>query len=411
MNKTMVAVLVASLWYVAMTDAQEPPPIGTPSPGWLTWSMNYDGSPPARSGLDQAEYDELIGTLLRIGALFRQTPYLSRPPNAEISPSREALRRVGAEGIHRTGLRTTDGGLPARHPLREWPGPGLSATPGKGPVRGELRLWVFRPVYEHRNPSSRVSIQINDPWLEGRLLMEDDEGGMYLPWPLMDERAGQRRYRTDRNTVVIKILPEGRDPWVPVSQERWIRALISRTEQLLEDRRERITAEGAQRRQRLMQGYNVMKALNAEEAEKMLATFEEQERIYVLQAEAIAVGDYDGLEAAGERGLATVGRTKLALEGELAGLSAAERAAPAMGFEADPSAFIIPRRNQKRPSLLVSPDDSNALPVLAPDPAFFRHDIPTGEIQSITIINRLWAEFSDRLDEELDWTALRRMVK
>jgi hypothetical protein len=36
-----------------------------------------------------------------------------------------------------------------------------------------------------------------------------------------------------------------------------------------------------------------------------------------------------------------------------------------------------------------------------------RRDLPAGAIQSITIIDRLWDEFSDRMNEELDWAALR----
>lgn len=109
--------------------------------------------------------------------------------------------------------------------------------------------------------------------------------------------------------------------------------------------------------------------------------------------------------------MAMVGRSRLALQEELAGLSAAERAAPAYGFESDPMQFWMPRQTLKRPSLLLSPEDRNALPVLAPNPGFFRRDLPSGELQAITIVNGLWKELSDRMGEELDWAALIGMVR
>ena len=169
-------------------------------------------------------------------------PALNPPPNVEISPSRTILPRVGM-ATSRQGLTVRDVFLPERYPLRQWPATGRGESGGQGPVRADLALRIYRPDYKPRNPSSSVRIQINDPWMEGRLIYEDDQGGMYLPWPLLEERDGHRRYRIERNTVLIKILPQGREAWLPVSQERWIGVLISKTEELLEDRRSKITVD------------------------------------------------------------------------------------------------------------------------------------------------------------------------
>ena len=77
---------------------------------------------------------------------------------------------------------------------------------------------------------------------------------------------------------------------------------------MLEQRRAAISADGETRRSRFMRSYEMMKSIDANEADKMLAAFEKTEEVYARQAAAIAAGDYDGLEAAGERGLAMVGR-------------------------------------------------------------------------------------------------------
>ena len=364
--------------------------------------MNLDETvPPRNTGLDQADFTELLRTIRNIGGFFRSV--LSPPHNAEVSPSRRILARVGTAASS-WGVKTTTNKLPERHPLKEWPS-------GKGPVRAELLLRIYRPVYQQRNPSTLVRIQINDPWLEGRLVFEDKEGGIYLPLQPEGEKDGRLLFRVDRNTVLEKILPAGRDPWLPVSRERWVSTLIARSGETLEERRKAITGESEQRRRRFMQGYEMMKRAGAEESEKQLRIFEENERVYARQAAAIQAGDYDALEAAGDKGMAMVGRNLLELRAELSEMSAAERAAPAYGFEGNPHQYWMPRRKPRRPSLLVEPHDRDALPLLAPNHDFFRRDISTGEVQSITIINGLWKEFADLVEAQLDWAALKGVVR
>ena len=405
----MIVLIAAAVWGAAAAHAAEPLPIGTPSPGWLTWSMNYDPTPPRNSGLEQAEYDALGLTVQRIGVRFRSMPVLSPPADAEISPSFRVFPRVGSASTHQWGpvvTRAVPAATPAGHPLAEWRG-----APGKGPVRAELALGIYRPVFSYRNRNCSVRIQINDPWMEGRLIIGDAQGGIYLPLPLIEERDGRRYYQADRDGMVIKILPPGREPWLPVSQERWIEYLISDATRLLEEKRLAYGEGSEERRQRFMKSYPNLQKLNPERAEKELQAFEDRERKLATMAEAIAAGHWDALEAEGDRGTAMVGRARLALQGELAGLSAAERGAPAWGFEANPAMYFGLSRTPKRPSLLMNPGDRNAFPLLAPNPDFFRRDLPAGEIQSITVVNRLWKEFSDPMEGELDWAALKRMVK
>jgi hypothetical protein len=71
----------------------------------------------------------------------------------------------------------------------------------------------------------------------------------------------------------------------------------------------------------------------------------------------------------------------------------------------------MPSRRPRRPSLLMDPTDRNALPLLAPNPDFFRRDLPAGQIQAIAIIDRLWKEYHDAMNAEFNWGALIGMVK
>ena len=386
--------------------AAENPPVGEESPGWLRWSMNLDESRPLR-GLEQAESEALLTTIEEIGALFRSTPYLNRPKDAEISPTRTIFPRVGM-ATSRRGLRTTDTVLPAKHPLRKWPPAG--SAPGEnragGPLRAAFRLGIYRPNYHPHNSIGTLEVQLNDPWMEGRIVFEDEGGGVYLGWPRLESRDGRVRYRIDAGTIVEKFLPPGREVWTAVSQERWIRLLITQSERELATFRDTLTNDAQRRRIDFERTYEIMESLDADQAERMREGFEKSEERYALLAEAIEAEDYDALEAAGDRGRAMMGRHKLALEAELASLSAAERGAPAYGFEYDPAMYWMPRHAPDRPSLLLPPDHPEALPLLAPDPTFFRTDLPATAIQSLTIVNKLPPEFGERLEAELDRAAL-----
>ncbi|TVQ39459.1 MAG: hypothetical protein EA384_06275 [Spirochaetaceae bacterium] len=405
LRRSIVLVAVLGVICTAPLAAAEPP-VGVPSPGWVTWSMNLDPSPPPRdSGLSQAEFDELLAAIQRIGALYRRTPHLRQPSNVEVSPSRVIQPRVG----------------------------GRDAT---GPVRAEFALYIYRPVFDFHNPRSYFRMQINDPWVHERSFFEDDQGPIHLAWPRLETLNGRQRYWRDERTVIEHILPAGREPWLPVSQERWIRLLIDKTENELQQHYQKLVGEAAERRAQATRSYergiamasryrnepnllpgvdDQMREMMAQSlidtAEATMEMFERNERALQPIAAALAARDYDALEAAGDRGRAMMGRHLLALEAELAGLAAAERAAPAYGFEHNPAMYWMPPRPPKRPSLLLNDGDTNAYALLAPNPDFLRHDLPAGQIQSITILNRLWPEFDERLESEMDWRALAGMVR
>ncbi len=405
LRRLIVLVGVLGVICTSLLAASEPA-VGIPSPGWLAWSMNLDPSPPPRnSGLSQAEFDELLDTIQRIGALYRRTPYLRLPTDAEIVPSRVIRPRAG----------------------------GREST---GPVRADFSLYIYRPVYRHNNPRCYFTIHINDPWVHDRSFFEDDQGPIHLAWPQLETLNGKQRYRRDERTVLELILPAGREAWLPVSQERWIRLLINRTDGELQEYYQKLVGEAAERRARASKHYensiatasryrnepHLFPGIDKQALEEMaqhftamaedaMQTFERNERGYQQVAAALGARDYDALEAAGDRGRAMMGRHMLALEAELAGLSAAERAAPAYGFEYDPAMYWMPRRPPKRPSLLLNAGDPGAYALLAPNPDFLRRDLPSGQIQSITILNRLWPEFDQRLESEMDWRALAAMVR
>lgn len=381
------------------------PPVGTESQGWLEWSMNLDESKPPKN-MQSAEFQDLLNTIDRIGRLFREMPHLNPPQGVEIVPSRRIFHRVGAEFVHRWGIKSTDTRLPAIHPLMQSPYPGNQL----GPLRAEFGLRIYRPVYKHNNPSCTVRIQINDPWLEGRVVFEDELGGIYLSWPLLEEQNGRIRYQVDRNTVIEKLVPPGRSVWLPVSQERWIEALISASEATLAERRSAIVEQSETRRSSFMRSYEMMKSINSEQAEQMLKTFEKNEAIYARHAAAIAAEDFEALEEAGERGLAMLGRHLVRLREELSALSPAERAAPAYGLAGNPQQYWMARNKRSRPSILLDRDDPKALPLVAPNPDYFRSDNAPTDIQSITIVNRLWEAFADKMQEEFNWDELEGML-
>ncbi len=381
-------------------------PVGEESTGWLRWSMTVDETRPPR-GLEQAEFEALLATIGEIGSLLHSTPCLNRPRDAEISPTRTILPRVGM-ATSRRGLRTTDTVLPAKHPLRGWPpaGSARGENGAGGPLRAAFRLGIYRPNYHPHNSIGTLEVQLNDPWMEGRIVFEDEEGGVYLGWPRLESRDGRVRYRINAGTIVEKFLPPGREVWTAVSQERWIRLLITQSERELATFRDTLTNDAQRRRVNFERTYEMMESLDADQAERMREGFEKSEERYALLAEAIEAEDYDALEAAGDRGRAMMGRHKLALEAELASLSAAERRAPAYGFEFDPAMYWMPRRAPERPSLLLPPDHPEALPLIAPNPGFFQTDLPATAIQSLTIVNKLPPEFGEPLEAELDRGAL-----
>ncbi|TVR35780.1 MAG: hypothetical protein EA404_00440, partial [Spirochaetaceae bacterium] len=305
LRRLIVLVAVLGVICTSLLAASEPA-VGIPSPGWLAWSMNLDPSPPpSNSGLSQAEFDELLGTIQRIGALYRRTPYLRLPTDAEISPSRVIQSRVGGRD-------------------------------GTGPVRADFSLYIYRPVFDFHNPRCYFTVQINDPWLHDRKFFEDAQGPIHLAWPQLEPLNGKQRYRRDERTVLEHILPAGRQPWLPVSQERWIRLLIDRTDKQLQEYYQKLVGEAAERRTRATQHYESTIAMarqyrdephrfpgidkqTLEEmsqqftamAEDSMQTFERNERGYQQVATALGARDYDALEAAGDRGRAMMGRHML----------------------------------------------------------------------------------------------------
>lgn len=412
MKKSALVFAAIAVLHAGVPAVADVPAVGVPAGGWLEWSMNIDETdPPRNRGLDRREFRELLDTIQTIGMLFRRMPSLNPPEGVEVSPSRSIYSRVGMPNAGKQGVTGTDSVTPEVHPLKIWPGVGYPGTEGTGPYRGEFSIRIFRPVFGFRNPSCNVRVQFNDPWLVGRIVFEDEQGGMYLPLPSTQEESGIIRYQIDKTTVVRMILPPDREVWLPVSQERWIRHLIARSAGMLEERRATYVDGAEERRARLMRGYEAMKRMNAEQAESMLRNFEATEEVYARQAAAIAAQDFDALEAAGERGLSMVGRNMKELQAELEGLPAAQRAAPAYGFEQNPHMYWMPVREPRRPSLLMDSQDQNAYPLLAPNPDFFRRDLPAGEIQAIAIIDRLWKEYHDAMNAEFDWGTLIRMVK
>ena len=253
MKKKLWASLVAAvyLYIPAIIYASEPLPVGVAGDGWHSWSMNLDETrPPRHSHLTQEEFSKLLGIIQSIGMLFRQIPELNPPQGVEVVPSRSNFKRLE-----------------------------------DGPIIGEFFLSIYRPVYRHGNPRCTIQVIINNPWANSRVVLEDSKGPVYLQWPSVEGREKWINYQTARDTVLEILLPEGRSPWVPVSQERWIKALIRKSEAQLETQLKDITDGSARRREQFMRGYRTMQNLNPEQAVGMLEAFESSEEVYRRQAD------------------------------------------------------------------------------------------------------------------------------
>ena len=104
-----------------------------------------------------------------------------------------------------------------------------AALPGgsAGLVRGRLSLSVWEPA--PRPEPGVATVWFNEPYhLLGDPVLTDARGEIYLLPPQVPAKGGQALRSRDAHPVTTIFTKENRSFWKPVSQERWILALIER---------------------------------------------------------------------------------------------------------------------------------------------------------------------------------------
>jgi hypothetical protein len=194
--------------------------------GWFPWQEGIGGP---RTGVTSADMEAVVDHLEAIAQVLRRSESLTT--GAEIRPSRSI-------GTGRT----------------------LGASQS-GTVDYQLELRIHRPnLKESRSSGGKISLWVNSPYFAGDLLFADARGPIHLARPVVGEMANfpihllsEVRARARETGWVIT--SDGRSPWVPVSRERWIRALIGDARGKLDGFELEATEKSQQRHARFEHAY------------------------------------------------------------------------------------------------------------------------------------------------------------
>lgn len=383
-----------------------------------------------------------------------------------------------------------------------------------------------------------VNVWINDPHnLLGEPLLSDNQGDIFLLPPDVGSMAGQKitsrmahppgydneypcqsmfplwspdqepflrsivrpSFGLAKKTVTTYFSADNRPFWKPVSQERWINAMIAKAEMTVKEisagvdaadelniteqqvsqmkayltamkdlfTEENIIKRHRENRENAMQLYEMMKQSNPAQAEefyqksivgseealekelsgageqrkkfeemerKLMTALVQREEVWQQMSTAIDSGNWDKIdELANEHKLdnlahiADAGRSIGRLRAELAGLSSAERRAPAYGFLLPEEHPLGTQRqvvamvfNAERPSGLLTAGAKGARAIVSIDPEFFNFDDAGTPIKlmaveywgkNTTMYDNNRRNLLDDLWQYLNWQELRAMVR
>jgi hypothetical protein len=376
---TVWSMIAAALLFAAPVSIQangdSVMPAGEALDGWFPHSEDVGGS---RSGLTPEDIEAVVFHLDAMEQVLRRSGAFAK--GAEVVPSR-------AISIGRT-----------------------PATLKTVPKAYRLDLRIYRPdLKTARSSGGSLSFHVNSPYQTADPVLADAQGPIHVSRPVVGEVGTSPIYLLSPERGRVRetgwVITAGDRPvWMPVSQERWIRALIGDAHEKLDAFEHEATGQAAQRRDRFEQSYEGVKRVSAENAEKMSEQFEARELLLIQMVDALRASDYDALEKLGRRDLALLGRAAIRLEEELAAMPPESRGAPAYCCEAPPINYFAPPSRAKRASLLVEPDDKRAGALLAPNPDFFRSDLPATAVQSITVTQKIM-----RVDK--DWDAYMAEIR
>jgi len=411
--------------------------------------------------------------------------------------------------------------------------PGNTHTPE--PVHFRV---AFRMPPQSKDIVAGVNVWINDPYnLLGEPVLSDSEGDIYLLPPDVGSKGGQKiisrmahppgydneypcgsifplwsddqepflrsvvrpSFGLAKGTVTTLYTAGNRSFWKPVSQERWINAMIARAEMTVNEitagvdaadelkineeqmnrmkiylsrMKEMVTEENIIKRYRelkeaLMPQYEMMKRSHPELAEefyqksivgldemmelelsqagerrkevydmeqKLMSALVQREEVWQQMGRAIDTGNWEKIDELADeykldnlRLIADAGRSIGRLRVELAGLSPAERRAPAYGFLIPDDHPVGTQRqvvamvfNAERASGLLGADAKGARAIVSIDPEFFDFADTDAPIRLMAV--EYWGRNTTTYDnnrrnllddiwQNLDWQGLRAMVR
>ena len=305
-----------------------------------------------------------LGTVLE---LFQAIPALRPPMGVELRPSR-SIRSVGRRNA-------------ATRVVHSW-----------------LLIQVFHPTLEvagEASASVRVEVNSLTPLLYDAAgpVIGDSVGPIFLEPLLVGEVSGNRIYQTHNTACVAVLKAHDRPLWLPVSQERFLRAQIADIRGKSHEADSTVSEALAEQREADKEIDEMIRRLRATDP----AAADKLERdIAVMRQEAEAgVGQMNELTGG------WIGE----LEAQLAAMSPAERARPA---------YLT--GGGKGLELLADPGEEGARALVAPNAEYFDADDDLTAFQLLTVRMSDVAEHPpettiiDAVRRGLNWEALGRFL-
>ncbi len=346
-----------------------------PAPGleagrWLTWAAGD------RDVIDvpSSVAERIFGRLGDMLDLFRAVPGLQPPLGVELRPTsmvRSAARDGGRHGIVHSSLI-----VQVFHPSVQ--------------VAGEASASIWVEV----NSLTHLFYDAAGP------LIEDDTGPIFIEPALVGEVAGHPLYQT-RITTCVAVLKAHSEPlWLPVSQERMLRAQIADLRSTAHEADSAVSAGLSEQQEADKEMQEVIRRLRetdpaaAEKLERELAAVKQEVARNLEQTEG-------GFSKMNE----SVGTWIGDLEQQLAALSPAERARQA--YVTGGGSVL---------NLLADPSEQGARALVAPNPTFFDLEQDPTAFQLLTVRMRNGADHPpettiiESVRRGLDWEALRSFL-
>jgi hypothetical protein len=336
-----------------------------------------DGSGP----ITRAQADAMLDVLAQVQAVLSRVPALDPPRGVEVRPSRQ----IGTMS---------------------------AAAPASDFVHRTLLVQTFEPTLEIAVESdAAIEVHINAiSFLLGAPhppVAVDGDGPMFLEPPQLAGVAGLDAFGDgwSSQTAVVIRAHEGRPLWLPVSQERFIRARIrdmkARRDTMAADLRHGMAAADSVRNPELDELKKAIATMRTMDPEAARAMEEQMERMMAQLSRTPLPGEADL-----GPGVGMVDDQIAALEQELASLTPAERRS---------QAYFGP--GGSRPSGLGAKGGVRR-PVIAPNDDYFDRSVAPETTQLLVVVFRFMgtpptveSELLERVRSELDWAALRKLVQ
>lgn len=346
---------------------------------WLPWTDDHLD----QEGLDPALIDAQRKLLTELAGPFMRLKVLNPPPGVEARPHRSMGEKP-------------------------WMGEPMAGA--------KLMIQIFHPTYKEAGEASAgVKVFVNNllPLFYGigGGGIKDDSGAMFMEPVRVGELGGADVYWSERPRECMAVFKGNQKPlWLPVSQERYLRAQIKAVESQVEDGRNKFMAERREREAKsnepdLAQQEEMIRQLKAidpkaaKDLEKQLASMRRmmEQRMPEIQKEADREFDRTA-------DMLTPQINKF--KAELAAMSPAERSAPA----------YLAGIHGSKVTLLSRPDDLGARALVAPVKDYFSKESKQTDAQLLIIEFGSYANHApetaimNRMRKELDWRQFWRFV-